>query len=294
MWSQTLRALARRWYLVLAGLLATAGLGAYVLLLVPPTFEASGSMLVLPSENQTEQSGNPFLELDRLSAPAEFVVARLNSDDTRASISAQVPTASYTVELDTASRGPVILVTASDETAEGAKTALDSVLVAIPEQLYSLQAGLGVPKVSAFSVMRLVVDPQATEVTNATTRALVAAVAAGLVATVAGTVMIDALIRRRRELRGSRATQPDPDPSSGAPVRNNRHRLRASARQFGILGSRNHRRTPDPKPQAVAQPVEPDSPRVVDHRPEATVGAGIKNTAPRTRRGARPRQPGRS
>lgn len=236
MWSQTINALRRRWYLLLAGLLITAGLGYLALQMVPPTFQASGTLLLLPSQMQTDEGQNPLLELDGLEAPAEFVVSRLNGDAFRSQILDQIPTASYDVGMDPSSRGPVILVTASGTTPESVKLVLDRVLVAVPDALYSLQSDLEVPKESVISVMQLIVDSQATQVSNATTRAVVAAVGAGLVLTLGGTVMIDALLRRLAGGRRGRTPTAPMAPTSG---RQRRHRpMQASVRRrLGALGS---------------------------------------------------------
>lgn len=243
MWSQTIEAFGRRWYLLLAGLLLTAGIGLYTLQAVPPTYQVSGTLLLLPSEMQTDQGQNPFLELDGLEAPAEFVVSRLNGGESRSRVLEEAaPTADYAVQLDTSSRGPLILAVAYDATAEGAQQVLEEVLIAVPDALYSLQADLDVPKESAISVMRLVVDDSATQLTNATTRAVVAALGVGFVLTVAGTVLIDSLLRRAQG-RPKRPWVPAAARRGEKEQTPQQRRRTASARHVGLLGSRKRRRS---------------------------------------------------
>lgn len=223
-WSQTRDSLRRRWYLAVAGLLGTAGLGFAAWTLVPPTYEARGTVLFLPPDYSLAEGQNPFLELANLDMPASVVAAYLDGDDARERISLIAPTADYTVELDPSVRGPIVLLTVEDTTPAGALRVLDTVLDSVPAALTDLQDQLDVPARATIASMRLAVDSEAEPVTRTTLRAVVAAAGFGVLVTVAGAVAFDTLLRRRASARReSGSVIPDltsPGPHADRPLRN--------------------------------------------------------------------------
>src|SRR5687768_12280847 len=96
-------ALARRWYLTLAGLLVTAGLAVVALQLVPPAWESKGSVVLLPPKSAVERGGNPYLQLDGLAPTLDLLVVSLSDQRMQQSIRSLSPSADYTVEADTTS-----------------------------------------------------------------------------------------------------------------------------------------------------------------------------------------------
>ncbi|MFO6451571.1 MULTISPECIES: hypothetical protein [unclassified Aeromicrobium] len=195
---EVVRTVLRRWYVVVAGLLLTGVLGYVAYTSTPPVYEASGTVLLLPPEDQVSGEGieNPFLQLNNLDVPTSLVVARLNGDEVREQIVAEQPNALYEVSTDPTMRGPVVLVQVSAQSAKATIDTLELVLAAAPQALADLQRQQDVPKGDSITSMQLAADLDATPVTRATTRALVAAVAVGLAITAGATAGIDALARR--------------------------------------------------------------------------------------------------
>jgi hypothetical protein len=200
-----LKRLLQRWYLIAVGLLASIGLGLGAADLSPPTYEAHGTVLMLPSKVQVTGDGmaNPFLQLTTLDAPASILINRLNGSDVQDRIRQQHPEATYLAAPDMSMRGPVVAITVTDTTAEGAMNTLDDVLAMVPEVLTSLQKQVNVPNRAQVTSMPLAVDGEPTVITRATARAQVAAFGLGLLLTLAGTVGIDTLLRRRSIRRAS-------------------------------------------------------------------------------------------
>jgi len=197
-WGRTLGAFGRRWYIGIVGLLVTAGLGFAAWQLSPPTYTAQGTQLLLPPESQVEQgTRNPLLELGTLDGPGALVIAHLNGQSARAEIERVAPDAEFTVEPDPALRGPTIMVTLSENTAEGALSTLELVLDDVPEILARMQADLDVPPEARVSSMRLAIDAESTPEYSDTLRVVVLAVGVGLALSVVAIVSIDVLIRRR-------------------------------------------------------------------------------------------------
>lgn len=218
---EVVKTVLRRWYVVVAGLVLTAALGYVAYSSTPPVYEASGTVLLLPPEDQVSAEGiqNPFLQLNNLDVPTSLVVARLNGDEVREQILDQQPDALYEVSTDPTMRGPVVLAQVSAGSPEATIDTLELVLAAAPQALADLQRQQDVPKGDSITSMQLAADLDATAVTRATTRALVAAVGVGLALTAGATAGVDAVARRlsagkRRRRRAAAADEtvaPDTD-----------------------------------------------------------------------------------
>lgn len=207
-WVDVLRAIWRRWYVVLAGLLITAGLAFGAWRLVPPTYQAEGTILLLPSKSTVSQGGqNPFLNLDSLTAPAALVIARLDGEAERSELAKTTPTAEYSVDTDPTMRGPTILVTVTDKTAKSTLRTLNSMLDNATSILSEIQREQDVPSDAVIGSMRLTVDTKATRVTSDTVRVIVATAVAGVIVTLALAVGIDAWLRRRAARPRARAAR---------------------------------------------------------------------------------------
>lgn len=199
-WGTALRALGRRWYLVVIGAAATVALGFLTVDLTPPTYVVRGTELLLPPAAQVEQgTRNPLLELSGLEAPAALVIGQLDGQEARASVAELSPTAEYTVESDPAMRGPTVLVTLSDTSAESALETLDAVLDHAAVILADMQTDAEVPENAKVTSMRLVSDAKPEVETSATLRTGVMLVGAGIAVTVVLTVLLDGWLRRRTD-----------------------------------------------------------------------------------------------
>ncbi|SKB04984.1 YveK family protein [Aeromicrobium choanae] len=217
---EVIKTVLRRWYVVVAGLLLTGVLGYAAYSSTPPVYEASGTVLLLPPEDQVSGEGikNPFLQLNNLDVPTSLVVARLNGDEVREQILEDQPGALYEVTTDPTMRGPVVLVQVSAQSAKATVDTLEQVLAAAPTALADLQRQQDVPKGDSITSMQLAADLEATAVTRATTRAVVAAVAVGLALTAGATAGVDAIARRlrARRRRQAEAEAAPADASEGA------------------------------------------------------------------------------
>jgi hypothetical protein len=192
----------RRWYFVLAGVSLTVGLCFAAFTLVPVTYEAKGSMLLLPPKSSVGQRGNPYLYLGGLAQAVEVVSARINSTDVRNQIQKAFPGAQFEAGQDTTTTGPILAVTASSTSDADSLAVVRSVMNSIPDSLELMQDDLQVPDSSRITATVLTVDAQATEVTKARDRAVIALAGGGLAGTVLLTGFLDGLLiaRRPREL----------------------------------------------------------------------------------------------
>jgi len=220
-----LRAMARRWYIVLAGLLLTAGLAWGAFQSSPAEYQARGLVLLLPGPNAVPEGGNPFLALSGLEQPASIVVAYFGSAAAQAEVAEVSDSADFSVQLDASTRGPVIAIDVTDNSAEGTIATLDFLTQRVPEELERLQAELAAPADSVITSMPLVVDDEPEQDNSGTIRITIAALAAGIVLTGVAVFTLDGVIMRRRTRRKARAAalfpadegQAIPDQESPAP-----------------------------------------------------------------------------
>lgn len=211
-------ALLRRWYVVLVGIALTTGLVYAVHIVVPPTYVATGSVLLLPPGASVPDGSNALLQLGGLEQPASLVVAYLAGDEARKQLGIQYPNSTYDVIVDPLSRGPLVQFTVEDPAPDQVMGALNAVLAALPDALSRLQDEVDAPAVARITSMPLSVDTEPTTKMSSALRAVIAAAGVGLGLTLVGAVAIDSLAVRRRERRKVTAPvldaeEPEPSPA---------------------------------------------------------------------------------
>ncbi|MCR2808941.1 MULTISPECIES: hypothetical protein [unclassified Microbacterium] len=231
--ADVVKALARRWYVVLLGLALTVGLAVSAYAVTPPEYNARALVLLLPGANAVGDGGNPFLALSGLEQPASIVVAYFASESAHTEVQERSGTAEYEVLLDESVRGPVISVDVTDRSAEGTLSTLEFLLTRIPEELARLQVEVQAPASSVITSMELAQDSEATAETSATVRNVIAAIVLGVVVTGFAAFALDGLLLRRRMRRTAPAASvaaagADADAES-PPFRPRRGRTRGGA-----------------------------------------------------------------
>jgi uncharacterized protein involved in exopolysaccharide biosynthesis len=232
-----LSASLRRWYVIVVGVLLTAGATYLVYEASEPTYEISGTAVLLPGSSTVPEGGNGFLYLGGLNPALEVLMRSVNSDATSGEILGDEPgVAGYTIERDADASGPILLVTATSDSQKGARTILRAVLDTLPVRLADLQNDVAVPDAARMSVLDLAVDQQPSALTNDRTRAVLGIAVGGFVATFLLTALVDGLvlsIARRRRLRRGRAA----DTTGG------RRTPPASAKRKRVAGASAHEST---------------------------------------------------
>lgn len=212
-----IRSLLRRWYVVLAGLLITGAAGYAVLTQIPPTYTASGTVLLLPP-TATVEGENPLLQLGGLEQPASLVVAYLAGSSARAEFAETFPTAEYDIVVDPLSRGPLLVVTMQDVTEQGTMDALQALLDQVPATLDLLQDDVAAPAVARLGSTPLTVDVEPTVSSKDALRAVVVVGVGGIALTLLLAVGIDGVSRQRRSRRATKATGSGPAQTESTPT----------------------------------------------------------------------------
>ncbi|TFC19828.1 hypothetical protein E3O19_02440 [Cryobacterium algoritolerans] len=195
--SELLRAMGRRWYVVLAGLIVVSGLAYLTLRFIPLTYDVKSSILLLPPTSTLEEGGNPFLNLGGLDVAAGVLAKSLSDSETTRSV---IPTGSkgkYTVEKDASVSGSVLEVAVSDTSATGAFRTLNAVLALADTRMVDLQLSAKALPKSEIRLMVITNNTVAEPNYSALARTLIVVVTAGLVFTLLLAVSVDALVRRR-------------------------------------------------------------------------------------------------
>jgi len=257
-----LPSLRRRWWAVSLGLLATLGLGYMALTLVPIEYVARSSMLLLPPESTLETTSNPYLGLGGLQPAADVLSRALNDGAVHEALAPRDGTATFTVDRDTTSSGPLVLVEVTDVSSTGAAATLDAVVAEMHLTLKKLQEEVGVPEIELIDVVDVARDMTPEPDNKTQIRAILVAVALGLGGTLFGTDLLDGWAR-------TKAT--GPHGGSG--------RRSVVVRPHGRPGRRRRRRGP----RLLADHPPPGQPRD-DRRRACRVRRGYLEVATRTPR----------
>lgn len=195
-----INSLARQWYVVLAGVLLTSGIGVGLYAVIPVSYTSQASVVLLPPKSASDPDANPFLRLGGLSQAVDILTRTINSDAYSVPLTKQNPGAKFTTAADTTTSGPIILIESRAPTSARASGMTQAVLTAMPMVLDQIQAKLSVKTDSQINVTTIAVD-QKPKLDAKTRLQLVLGVAAlGVVLSVLIAGLIDglALSRRRR------------------------------------------------------------------------------------------------
>lgn len=206
-----MRALGRRWYVVAVGFLLTAGLAVGVTYLVPLTYDAQASFVLLPPRPAEQQPGNsplhdnPYLRLGGLETMGGVLAKSLSDSTSYLSIIPKGSPAKYVVADDPAVPGAVLQVTGTARSPQRAFAIVDDVIALAKTRLADLQAAVNAPADSQVRMAVITNNTVAEPNTSTVVRTLIVVIGAGLIGTILIALSIDALIRRHRERRALRA-----------------------------------------------------------------------------------------
>ena len=214
----TFRLVLRRWPILLAGLLVTGAAVAGAIAVIPIEYQSRASVLLVPPVSKP--GDNPYLSLSGMKESTEVLSRAMTDDETRAKLASDgvVGSARYQVDPDAVAAGPLVLVLASGKSPEQARADRDLIVDLIPTRLGELQDQLNVPDSSQITSTVLTQDKETEVVYKSLLRAVIAAVAVGVVLTALVIALVENVARRRRvaaarELETA-ADPPDHRPSS--------------------------------------------------------------------------------
>ncbi|WP_166389565.1 hypothetical protein [Nocardioides ochotonae] len=238
-----LRALARRWVVVLIGLALTA-VGCFgVLQTVGTQYQASSQVVLLlpPEASGPATPSNPFLNLQAGQVTlASMLAGNVSTPDVARTLAGAGHDAEYDVAV-LPGAGPIMQITTTSTDPAAAISTRDAVMKEIDTQLAQLQKRAEVPPRQLISGDRVAVSSGAEALGGSRIRALGAAAAVGLLATLLLALGVDRLLGSRggpalggargaRRGDGARDDDPAVDGEEESPERVAPARLGAAAR----------------------------------------------------------------
>lgn len=200
--SDTLRGLLRRWYIVFPGILVIAGLAIGVWFAVPPGYSRSATQLLIPGETSIPEGANPYLYLGGLAPAADVLVRALGSENVLNEMEEDHPGVEIKILRDTTTAGPIIVIDVLASTDADAESVLGLLTVRTATLLEQFQREEDIPPENRMSVIPVTVDEQSTleQRSRILLTAGVAAVGVVLVLLLAG--LVDGFAQQRKRALG--------------------------------------------------------------------------------------------
>ncbi|GIJ27068.1 hypothetical protein Vqi01_22300 [Micromonospora qiuiae] len=225
-WDLT-KLLVRRWYIAGPLLLLTVAATVLAAVKIEPNYVATSYVqLVPPSVTPKEDDGraprprNPWLDLG-LASLGKAAILTVQDQKVVEALKDAGYTDAFTLTLD--QMLPIVTFEVIASTKEQATATTQELVRRFGESVTALQADYGAAAEQTITTLRLTVGENVTESTSKVKRALVAIAGIGVLLTTALTVLLDAVIRRRRARRvaASRAAHGpgrDAPPPAAPPV----------------------------------------------------------------------------
>ncbi|MFJ9903346.1 Wzz/FepE/Etk N-terminal domain-containing protein [Streptomyces sp. NPDC101152] len=274
--AEIFRVMRRRWYVLLPGLLVTAGLTVAVAMVVPVKYQSQSTVVLLNSQKATvAYNGNPFLSSQTsLTGMADSLARNLNSDDSLRDLKARGATGTFASKLADNAQGPLLWLTVTG-TDRAAVLSSDKILTSYAkERLQEFQQQQSVaPK--AMIRMQTIVPPQ-NPVAQTKTRIEYLAMAGvlGLVLSLVAVFYVEARRRPEKPDEDGPAAEPEertaaPGPSAKEPVVEETLTMRRPTWSRTAEAGTAAAEPPAPRPaMAVASAAEPlDEESTNGHRP---------------------------
>ena len=203
--------LARRWWVLVIGIALTATAAVNVYQLVPPTYTASASVVLLPPKTLVGDVGNPFLYLGGLSQAVDVLTRKVAAAEVSDPITRANPDSKFDIYSDTSSSGPIIVIFGEGPTEAAALDVVADVLAATPAALQDMQENLAVSSDSLITLDTLAVDEKPKVDQKSRIQAALGVAGVGLVLTLLLAAAVDSLLLARRSRLAAKAGDAQPD-----------------------------------------------------------------------------------
>ncbi|KFF60733.1 hypothetical protein JF66_02560 [Cryobacterium sp. MLB-32] len=156
--TDTLRGLWRRWYIVVPGLLIAASLAIGAWNLIPPGYERSSTQLLIPGAESMPVGANPYLFLGGLVPAADVIVRAVGSANLLDEVVADNPGVKVEVSRDTTTAGPVILIVVTAPTDAAAQKVQGLLVERTAMVLDDIQSKEGIAAQNRMTVLPVTID----------------------------------------------------------------------------------------------------------------------------------------
>jgi hypothetical protein len=197
--------LARRWYVVLAGVLAVLALCWGTLVLVPARYEVTSSVLILPPKTLVDgKPANPYLSLGGLDGIADVLSTAIGDTSVEEAVQRAGLDVEYTIERDPALASPVVMLNVLGTSPKTALNAQALLLDQLPVKLEDLQEAVGVPDATRITSTVITEDGTPKANRKSQIRAVLVVAGVGLGGTYLAASVLDGVLLNRRRSLGQR------------------------------------------------------------------------------------------
>ncbi|MEU9350508.1 chain length determinant protein [Streptomyces griseoloalbus] len=216
--AEIFRVMRRRRYVLLPGLLLTAGLMVAVALLVPVTYQSQSTVVLLNSRKATvAYDGNPFLSTQTsLTGMADGLARNLNSDSSVRELKSRGATGTFEAKLADNAQGPLMWLTVTGTDEKAVLASAKALTAYAAERLKEFQEQQAVAPTAMIRMTTIVAPQDPVAQTKTRLEYLVMAGGLGSVLSLVAVFYVEA--RRRAPQRPGPAAEPDIARESGEPV----------------------------------------------------------------------------
>jgi hypothetical protein len=207
--TDTLRGLLRRWYIVVPGILIAVAIAIGAWFAIPPGYNRSATQLLIPGANSMPAGANPYLFLGGLAPAADVLVRALGSENVLNDVVEQHPGVEIEISRDTTTAGPLILIDVTASSDADAREVLGLLVERTATVLKDFQEEERIPAANRMSVIPVTVDKQSVLQQRDRLVGTVGAGIVGIVLTLAVAGLVDGLSNQRRRRRESADTDLD-------------------------------------------------------------------------------------
>jgi hypothetical protein len=195
----SLKVLARRWYIVAVGLVVTVGAAVGVNLLIAPSYTAAGSLVLAVPPNLPERASaaNPYLAYGNLSVAARIVASGMNQPSVVREQRSKGATGDFVVDLDPERSSPIITVNCTARSAADAIRTVQVVTEGVQLLLAERQRALGAPQNTWITASSVVVPEEANRAVGSRLRAVSAVLVLGFIATLTLAFAVEGMAQGR-------------------------------------------------------------------------------------------------
>jgi uncharacterized protein involved in exopolysaccharide biosynthesis len=197
LWDLT-RLLFRRWYIALPILLTSVLIAAFAGKSVAPDYRATGNIQIIPSRGTVTATSNrpknPWLDLG-FNALGNAAILKVTDKETLETLKKEGYSDSITVLLN--ERSPLLSIEATADSPARATATVREVIKLLGTEIENQQKQFNVASEDMITTLTLNDGADVETVTSKVKRVLIVIAGMGLLLTAAGTIGIDALLRRR-------------------------------------------------------------------------------------------------
>ncbi|GGV59134.1 hypothetical protein GCM10010294_06880 [Streptomyces griseoloalbus] len=217
--AEIFRVMRRRWYVLLPGLLLTAGLIVGVTSTVPVSYQSQSTVVLLNSQKATlAYDGNPFLSTQTsLTGMADSLARSLNSDDSLKELRSRGARGTFEAKIADNAQGPLMWLTVTG-TDEASVLASDRILTTYAEErLGQFQEQQSVAPKAMIRMTTIVPPQKPVAQTRTRIQYMVMAGALGLVLTLVTAFYVEARNRSHPPGPVARPVEPEEETTTSTP-----------------------------------------------------------------------------